>query len=456
MNESTSQTSVSPPPVAIGRLLKVLGVGFGIAVGVGDAISAGILRTPGEIATRLTVPWLFITVWIGGGLYALVSSFSLAELGAMIPREGGQFVFSRRALGDYAGFVVGWGDWVSTCGATAAISIVFGEYSSRLIPFLAGRAIEAALALVLAITLLQWRGVRSSSRTQNLTSAVKALLFLGVVVMCFIVGGPGRPPAAASAGVPRGLSLLVAMVVATQAVIYTYDGWDGIVYFLEEVRDPGREVPRAMFGSVLSIMAIYVLLNIGLIHLIPPASFAGSDFALGLAAQRIFGPRGVQVVMGVMAISLVSGMSANQLMASRVLFAMGRDGFFSRRTAQVNPGGTPTVALFLSAAVAVAFIATGSFARVIAVAAFFFVANYLLSFLSVFVLRWRQPATPRPYRAWGYPWTTGLALAGSFGFLVAAVAGDTRNSLWALAMLAISYPVYRLSKALRQGMGDRG
>lgn len=437
-----------------GHLLKALGVGFGIAVGVGDAISAGILRTPGEIATRLTVPWLFIAVWIGGGLYALVSSFSLAELGAMIPREGGQFVFSRRALGDYAGFIVGWSDWVSTCGATAAISIVFGEYTSRLIPLLAGRAIEAALALVLGITLVQWRGVRSSSRTQNVTSAVKALLFLGVVAMCFIVGGRGPAPPAVSEAAPTGLPLLVAMVVAMQAVIYTYDGWDGVVYFLEELKDPGREVPRAMFGSVLSVMTIYVLLNVGLIHLLPPASFAGDNFALGTAAEHIFGVRGIQAILAVMAISLVSGVSANTLMASRVLYAMGRDGYFSRRTAMVNPGGTPAVALFLGAAAAMAFIATGSFERVIAVSAFFFVANYLLSFLSVFVLRWREPATPRPCRAWGYPWTTALALLGSLGFLVAAVAGDTRNSVRALVMLAISYPVYRLSKAWKHGIGE--
>jgi APA family basic amino acid/polyamine antiporter len=142
---------------------------FGMAVAIGNAIAAGIVRTPGEIAKSLPNSWLFIGVWIAGGLYALFGASSMAELGAAIPRSGGQYNFSRRALGDYAGFIVGWSDWLSTCG-TAAVAIVIAEYSGHLFPALAGRARLIAAALVLGFGILQWRGVRWGSRAQLLTA----------------------------------------------------------------------------------------------------------------------------------------------------------------------------------------------------------------------------------------------------------------------------------------------
>ncbi len=421
-------------------------MGFGLAVAIGNTIAAGIVRTPGEIATQLAGPWLFLGVWVAGGLYALLGANSLAELATMIPRSGGQYVYAHRALGPYAGFIVGWSDWISTCSTTAAVSIVIGEYTGALIPALAGRTVRIAVGVAVGFAVLQWRGVRWGSRTQELTAALKTLAFVALVVACFALGG-GRQPAAA-VHAPVGLGLAVAVVLSLQAVIYTYDGWDGVIYFAEEVREPGRDILRSMFGSVLSIMAIYLLLNAALVYVLPMREIAGQTFALGVAAQRVFGAHGDAVVRIVMVVSLLSGINAYHLMASRVLFGMSRDGLFSSRGTAVNPGGTPTVALFLSAAVAVAFIVSGSFEKVIAVTAFFFVANYTMSFISIFVLRRREPHTPRPYRAWGYPWTPGAALLGSLGFLAGAVASDTRNSIWALLLLAASYPAYRLLRRL--------
>jgi basic amino acid/polyamine antiporter, APA family len=432
------------PPA--GKLLRVLGVGFGIAVAIGTTISGGIVRTPGEIAARLPVPWLFVAIWAIGGLYALIGAFSLSELGAMIPREGGQFVFARRALGDYAGFIVGWSDWISSCSSVAFISIVIGEYASDLLPALHGHKVAVSLGVTIVIASLQWLGVRWGSFIQNLTATFKTLGFITIVVLCFATGGKSAGPSHPALVAPHGITLLVGILLSMQAVIYSYDGWGSIVYFLEEVRDPGKEVPRAMIGSVLSILGIYFLLNLGLVYVLPMESFAGNNFALGLAAQRIFGAHGDAVIRGLMVVSLISGVNACLLEASRVLFGMSRDRFFSKRGAAVNPGGTPNVALFLSTLVTIAFIATGSIERVLAVTAFFFVANYTLSFTSLFVLRRREPDAPRPYRAWGYPWTTGFALAGSLVFLISAIVGDTRNSLWALVVLAASYPIYRISK----------
>lgn len=433
-----------------GHLLRVLGVGFGIAVTIGNTIGAGILRTPGEVATHLPQPWLFVGVWIAGGLYVLLGAISVAELGTMIPRAGGQYVYARRALGQYAGFIVGWSDWVSTCGTTAAVSIVIGEYTSALFPPLARQTVPIALATTLLFALLQWRGIRWGSQTQNLTGLLKAVAFLTLVGACFIFGGKTAIAPLPSPSTPTGLSLLVALILALQSVIYTYDGWAGVIYFSEEVRHPERNLPRALFGGVISIIGIYLLVNLALLYVLPIAQIAGQELAVGAAAQVIFGPYGDTIIRSLMILSMLSGVNAYHLMATRVLFAMSRDELFSRRAVEVNRGGTPTVALWISTMVAVLFILSGTFEQVIAVLAFFFITNNVMSFLSVFVLRHSEPHTPRPYRAWGYPWTTGLALAGAAVFLAGAVAGDTRNSLYALLLLGASYPAFLLIKRLQR------
>jgi APA family basic amino acid/polyamine antiporter len=421
----------------------VLGVGFGLAVTLGNTIGAGILRTPGDVAAQLPRADLYMAVWIAGGVYALLGAISVAELGTMIPRSGGQYVFARRALGPYAGFVVGWSDWISTAGSCAAVAVVIAEYLGELVPALAGWTVWLAIAAILACAALQWRGVVAAGRAQEITSLLKALLLLALVAACFAWSGPG--PALPARAVAAGFPLMAAIVVALQGVIYTYDGWTGVVYFGDEVTDPARDVPRAIFGGVLSVAAIYLLINAALLHVLPLPAMAGSKLAAGDAARAVFGARGDTIIRVLLIVSLVSCLNALVLMAPRVLYAIGADGLFTRRATAVNRGGTPTTALLATVGVAVVFAATGAFDRIIAALSFFFVANYVITFSSVFVLRRREPGTPRPYRAWGYPWTTGAALAGSLAFLAGAVAGDTRNSLYALGVLAASWPVFRLS-----------
>lgn len=245
-------------------------------------------------------------------------------------------------------------------------------------------------------------------------------------------------------------NLIVAVMLSLQAVIYTYDGWTGVIYFSEEVENPGRDIPRSMIGGVLSVIAIYMIVNLALLYVLPISDIAGKEFAAGAAANVIFGRYGDTVFRLITIISMLSMINACQLMSSRVLFAMSRDGLFLNRAAIVNTGGTPTFSLFLSGFVALLFIIFGqTFEKVISVMAFFFVAMYTISFASVFVLRKREPERPRPFKAWGYPWTTGLALIGSVLFLSGAVASDPRSGFYAGLILVISYPVFRLVKALR-------
>ena len=216
-----------------------------------------------------------------------------------------------------------------------------------------------------------------------------------------------------------------------------------MAYFTGEIRDPGRNVPRAMAGGVLFVIAIYLLINLAILYVLPMSRMAGDPFVAGSAAKVVFGNAGDTVIRTIMIVSALGAVSACQLMAPRVIFAMSQDGLMPPSVSDVNTGGTPTVATIASTAVALAFIATGTFDRALALIAFFFVASYLLTFTSVFVLRRREPSAHRPYRVWGYPWTTGIALLGSAAFLVGQCVGDTRNSLWSLGLLAASYPVYR-------------
>jgi APA family basic amino acid/polyamine antiporter len=439
-----------------GRLLRVLGVGFGLAVIVGNVIGAGILRTPGTIAASLPTEWLFVGVWVLGGLYALVGSVSIVELATMIPRAGGQYAFAHRAIGPYAGFVVGWSDWISTCGTTAAVSIVVGEYSAKLVPSLVGQEVPIAAGVALVFAVLQWRGVRWGGRTQELTSLLKGVAFFVLIAACFAFGGhAGTAPKPV---MPQGLAFWAALVVSLQAVIYTYDGWAGVTYFSEEVKDPGRDIPRATFLGVGVVMAIYVLLNVALLWVVPVGRLVGAEFAAGVATTAIFGSRGDSVILGLVILSMLSGINAYHMMATRTLFAMSRDRLGPRAATRVNRGGTPSVSLWTSVAVALAFLATRTFDQVIAILAFFFVVNYALSFTSVFLLRRNEPGTHRPYHAWGYPWTTGLSLLGSVAFLAAALVGDWSNSRWALLLLAVTAPVYllvRRSGPRRQPHGPR-
>ncbi len=433
-----------------GQLWRVLGVGFGLAVIIGNTIGAGIFRAPGTIAAQLPNPWLFLGVWIVGGLYAFLGAIALAELGTMIPRSGGQYVFSRYALGEYAGFIVGWSDWISSCGSTAAVALVIGTFAGALVPALDGKAPAIAAVVAIAFAALQWRGIVWGSNIQNVTSLLKALAFVVLIAAGFIFGGGGALTNSEQLATPAGMLLMSAIVISLREAIYTYDGWSGVIYFSEEVQHPGRDIPRSLFLGVLTITGIYLLVNVALIYVLPISQIAGKEFAAGEAANAIFGPYGDTIFRCLTIVSMLSGINALHLMATRVIFGMSRDGLFTTKAAVVNDGGTPSVSLWLSALVAVLFIVFGqTFSKVITIVAFFFVANYALSFISLFVLRRREPDAARPYRAWGHPWTTGLALLGSVAFLVGAIASDTENTLYALALLAVSYPVFRVIKRLR-------
>ncbi len=444
-------TAAEPTPSALrsrGKLLQVLGVSFGVAVIIGNTILVGILRTPGNVAAHLPGAGLFIGAWMLGGLYALLGTISLAEPGAMLSRSGGQYVIVRRGLGEYPAFVVGWTDWLSTSATVALGAMVFTEYLEALVPAMTGRRVVAGVALVLLFGLVLWRGIKVGDMAQQILSALKALAFGTLIGVC-LLAPVGTREAVEPAALSTGMALVTAVVLALQAVIYTYDGWHGPLYFGEEVKNGGRGIPRAMVLGVLAVMLIYVLVNVAFVRVLGIERMAGDPFVAASAGRELFGERGDLVIRCLVLLSILSGMNACLLMAPRVVLALGRDRLLPASFERVNAGGTPTVGHWTSVGVAVGCIITGTFDTVLALCAFFFVAAYSLSFISVFTLRRREPDTPRPYRVPGFPYTTGLVLLASLAFLVGSVVSDWGNSWKSLVLLALSYPAYRIIVAAR-------
>lgn len=427
-------------------LLRVLGLVFGVAIVVGNSIGGGILRTPGDIAGLLPSPWAFIGIWVIGALYALLGTNALAELGTMMPRSAGQYPFVRRAFGDYAGFLVGWIDWVSTAASMSAIAIVFGESAASLLSLQSTNANAIAIVIVAVFTMILVRGTHFGDLTQRVTSVIKCVALVALVVACFVFHGGAHAvtPTAPAATTP--MSGFVAFMLAVQAVIYTYDGWSGPLYFAEELDDPGRQIPRSMLYGLLTVAGIYLLINIAFVYTVPMSGLAGSPLAAATVAEALFGHRSDVVVRLIVVASLPSAINACLLMASRVFYSMGRDRLGPAFVTRVNVRGAPSTSLIASGAMSIAFLASGTFNTLIAIAAFFFVAMYSLSFAALFLLRRREPNAPRPFRAIGHPWTTGFVLVGSIAFLVSAVVADRRNSLFALATVVASYPIFRLTR----------
>jgi len=421
------------------KLLRILGSGFGVAVIVGAVIGVGILRTPGEVAAHLADPRLILGLWLGGGIYALLAAASVTELGTMLPETGGYFVFSRRAFGDAVGFTVGWTDWIGQTSAIAYASIAFGEFLTALVPSLAGRETVIGVAIIAAFGLLQWTGIRSSSRVQQATSLIKAIAFLALVVACFWFGGNrGNGPMPV-----RTESLFVAVILAVQAIILTYDGWYEALYFTEEIRDPVRQLPRSMIGGVALVIVIYMLVNAALVYVFPLGALAGSKLPAADAALLLFGKSGATLVTLLSLISLPPMINAVMLCAPRILYAMSRGGLFPARMATVSSRGNPDWALAATVVLAILLVSSGTFKTLIAVASVIFVVNHCFALSALFVLRRREPSLPRPFRAWGYPWISALVLLTAVGILAGSLFSDPRHSLYAGGLIAISFPVYR-------------
>jgi APA family basic amino acid/polyamine antiporter len=444
-----------PAPPAAGGLLHILGLGFGLAGAVGGSMGAGILRTPGLVAAQLGSAPLILLAWLVGGLYALCGAFAVAELGAALPRAGGWTIYARRALGDRAGFAVGWIDWLGHCAGLAWVAITIGEFARGLVPALPPGGKAVALFTLVGFALLQRLGLRAGSLSQQILSLLKAVAFLALIGACLLVAPPAAStstPLLAPSGTP--LALAAAGVFALQAVITTYDGWQSPIYFAEEFTAPATDLPRSLIGGVVAVTGVYLLVNVALLKVLPLEAMAASTLPLADAAARLFGPFSAQLITALALLSSIGLVNTVIMCAPRILFGLSRDGLFLPVFARVNAGGTPDAALLLTTAVTATLILCGDFQLLLGVSVFFYVLLYFTGITSLFLLRWREPELERPVRAWGYPLSAAVVWLGSLAFLISAAIGDSTNSLIAAGLIALSLPAQLLSR--RMGSPDCG
>ncbi|MFY9821281.1 MAG: APC family permease, partial [Thermoanaerobaculia bacterium] len=408
---------------------------FGLAVIVGSTIGVGILRTPGLVAGHLRSPSAILIAWTVGGVYTLLGAVCLAELGTMLPQAGGYYVYARRGFGDWVGFGVGWTDWLTYGTVLAYVTIGLAEFSGVVVPAAAGWVRPIAIVTLLAMVALQWAGLKVSAWFQEWATAVKFLAFLALVAAAFTMGpkGGGALHAPANAA---GLTFS-GVILALQAVVIAYGGWQSALYFTEEDRDPSRNLPRAMIGGVVSVTVVYLLVNLALLAVLTLPELAKSTLPGADAAAIVAGDRGKQLITVLSVISLLPLLNAILMIGTRILFAMGRDGLVPRRTASVNAGGTPDVATLITTGVAVLLIASGTFQNLIALASVFLAVNYCVCCLALVVLRWREPEADRPFRAWGYPWSAAIVVAGAIVFLAGVLVNDTASAVKAAGLLAV-------------------
>ena len=413
----------------------------------GGTVGAGILRLPGTLAAALGDSTLIVLFWILGGVYSLLGAVAVAELAAMFPEAGGFYVYARRAFGNGFGFVVGWSDWVNQVAAIAYAALTAAEFLGTLWPATAVAPRAIAIATIAFFTAMHWVGLRIGSSLTRIISLAVGLMMLVLVIGCFFaspVAASGAPaPATSAASLPLlSLGMLAAVVTGLRAVVLSYDGWYSPIYMAEESTQPAVMLPRAIIGGTLLVTAMYVIINIAILRVLPLPILAASKLPAADAASVVL-PRGGAVLVTVISLmTVLSLINATLLMAPRVLLAIGRDGFFTKKAALVSAGGTPRVALAFSSLGAAALIMSGSFEQIIAIAAVLFLLLYVSSYTAVFVLRRREPATPRPYRAFGFPFTTAIVLAACVLLWIAAIMEDLFSASVAALLLLACVPVY--------------
>jgi APA family basic amino acid/polyamine antiporter len=427
-------------------LKRILGLGFGLAMVFGGTVGVGILRLPGTLAAALGDSRLIVLFWILGGVYALLGAVAVAELAAMLPEAGGFYVYARRAFGNGPGFVVGWSDWVNQVASLAYGALTAAVFFGKLWPALAANPRALAIGILAVFTALHWAGLRLGSSLTRLISLSVGLMLMVLVVGCFV-----SAPAPASAAVLPGsamslpllsLGMVAAVVSALRAVFLTYDGWYSPIYMAEESTQPTLTMPRALIGGTVLVAGMYVIINVAILRVLPLPVMAASQLPAADAARVVLPHGGAELVTVISLLTVLSLVNAVMLLTPRILLAIGRDGFFTKKAALVSAGGTPRVALAVSNIVAAAMIMSGTFEQIVAVAAVLFLLNYVSAYLALFVLRRREPAAPRPYRAFGFPFTTGIVLVGCVLVWIAAIMEDQRSALFAALLLIACAPAY--------------
>lgn len=450
------------------RLPRRLGLWSAVAVIMGTTIGSGIFRVPAVVAERLPHPWLFGAVWVVGGLLAMAGALAFAELSAMYPRSGGFYVYIREAFGPMAAFVFGWAELLVIRPASyGAISIVSAEYLWRLTgydgatllgPVPLSRAQITAAFLVALTAAVNYRGVHLAALVQNVSTVLKISALLAIVVMGLtlvptaapVAAGAAAPAAAtaaasgAAAGTMAGtLALISAFGLALVSILWAYDGFADLVFIAGEVKDPQRNLPRALIIGTSGIIVLYLLTNWVYVRVIPLPDMPGSPLIAADVATRLLGTFGVVFISAVVALSTFGSLNGSTMTGPRIFFAMAEDGLFFRGIAQVHPRfGTPARSIVLMAVLGMFYVFVRTFAQL---ADQFIVGIwpfYAASVVALFVLRKRHPEAVRPYRTWGYPWVPAAFLLGAVFLLGNYLVSEPWIFAADMSVIASGVPVY--------------
>jgi len=399
------------------------------AVVVANMIGTGVFTSLGFQLLDLRSTFPLLLLWVVGGAAAFCGAVSYAELGAAIPRSGGEYAFLSRIYHPAVGLVSGWISATIGFAAPAALAaITFGTYLSSVLPSLSpawlGAGLVVALAGVHATT------YRNSSLFQRSFTTAKVVLILAFCASAVVLADPSQPVSLLPAAGDGALVFSGSFAVSLIYVSYAYTGWNAATYLTGEVSDPQRTLPRVLAGGTLLVTVLYVGLNYAFLRAAPMEAMEGRIEVGYVAATHAFGPAGAAIMGVTLAVLLVSTVSAMVMAGPRVLQVIGEDHPFLRRLSRTNRDGIPAAAIMAQAGLTLAFIVTASFETILVFAGFTLGLNSLLAVAGVFVLRVREPDAERPYRAWGFPFTPLAYLA---------------VTLWTLLHIAVARPAEALT-----------
>jgi APA family basic amino acid/polyamine antiporter len=421
---------------------------------VASVVGAGIFYTPTQVATLLPHASLILLAWLAGAALSLAGALANAELGAMFPRAGGDYVYLREGLHPAAGFLVGWLSFFAIyAGTIAALSLILGDAMARAFGMgEIGELFFAALVIIIC-SALNVRGVRVGAGVNNLTSGLKIAALLAFVALAAWAGegsfGPWMSEAAEASAAGQGVGALpttswTSFGAALSPVLFSYLGWNASVYVASEIRDPQRNVPFSLFAGLGLCTVIYLLVNVIYLYALTPAEMIAAEDAGEAAARSLFGDVGGLWVSGFVLISVLGTLNATVLVGPRIAYAMALDGLFFGAANRVHDGfHTPNVAIWLQAGVSIALVAfLDSFPKALDFTVFGIVLATSADVLALFALRRRRPGLPRPYRAWGYPWIPAIYVVANLGIGAALIVSSPRECLITAALLAVGLLIY--------------
>jgi APA family basic amino acid/polyamine antiporter len=426
---------------------RALGPFDATMVVIGGIIGAGIFISPYIVAQRLDAPLLVLGAWTVGGAIALIGAFSYAELGALFPRAGGNYVYLRDGLHPLAGFLYGWALLlVIESGAVAAVAITFATYALRLTGAPDATRVPLAIAALVVLSVINYLGVKPGSRVLNVLVVLKVAALALLIGAGFLVAAhptwlhDARP---ASADTP---SAVVAFGAALVPILFAYGGWQNANYVAEEIEDPGRNLPFSLVAGTLAVIAIYVSANLAYVRALGLTGLAGTTTPAADVAARMFGAPGEAFVSAAIAISTLGFLNLAILAPTRVYYAMSADGVFVPALARLHPRfQTPGVAIIVQSTWSCLLALSGTYDRLLNYVVFADWIFFGLTVATVLVFRRRVPLDRRPpgsYRAPGYPLVQVLFCAVAAFVVFSIVRSDPVSAMRGATLIALGIPVY--------------